>query len=332
MVSEDRKKQVAAIAKEAKDGRHRLPRHRPRPRGRGDRLARRRGGATCQPDKTRRVTFSEITAGRHPRRLREPARDRPQPRRRAADAAHPRSPGRLHAQPAAVAQGPRRAVGRPRPVGRRAPGRRARARDPRLHGARVLDDRGRPRDRHRRDVHSRAVRRSMARRSRRARTRAFTSATRRPRAARRRAARRSPAGRRAITTPPEQAPPGAAVHDHDAPAGSQPQARLQPQADDAHRPAPVRGRRHSTTGRVGLITYMRTDSTEHGRRCPDARRATSSRRATGCATSCPRAASYTTKSKGAQEAHEAIRPTSFARDPDRLATALTAERAERSTG
>ena len=46
VVSDDRKKQVAEIAKAAQVGRHRLPRDRPRPRGRGDRLARRRGRAT----------------------------------------------------------------------------------------------------------------------------------------------------------------------------------------------------------------------------------------------------------------------------------------------
>ncbi len=39
----DRRKQVSEITKAARDGRHRLPRHRPRPRGRGDRLARCRG-------------------------------------------------------------------------------------------------------------------------------------------------------------------------------------------------------------------------------------------------------------------------------------------------
>ena len=87
--------------------------------------------------------------GRDPRRVRPPARDRPEPRRRPADAPDRRPPGRLHAQPAALAQGPRRPVGRPRPVGRRPPGRRARARDPRLHRPRVLDARGAARDRRR---------------------------------------------------------------------------------------------------------------------------------------------------------------------------------------
>ena len=80
-------------------------------------------------DKTRRVTFSEITERAIQRRVRPPARHRPEPRRRAADPPHRRPARRLHAQPAALAQGPRRPVGRPRPVGGGPPGRRARARD-----------------------------------------------------------------------------------------------------------------------------------------------------------------------------------------------------------
>ena len=41
---------------------------------------------------------------------------------------------------------------------------------------------------------------------------------------------------------------------------------------------------------TGLITYMRTDSTQHGRRAPWVRRAASSPSATGSSTRCPRAA------------------------------------------
>jgi DNA topoisomerase-1 len=73
--------------------------------------------------------------------------------------------------------------------------------------------------------------------------------------------------------------------------------------------------------RVGLITYMRTDSLHL---------AASAQREAASVVRCrfgdeftdgPR--SYKTKSKGAQEAHEAIRPTSFARAPEDLADALT---------
>ena len=65
----------------------------------------------------------------HPRGVRQPARDRPEPRRRAADPPDRRPPRRLHAEPAPLAQGPRRPVGRARPVRGRPPRRRARARD-----------------------------------------------------------------------------------------------------------------------------------------------------------------------------------------------------------
>ena len=57
--------------------------------------------ANVPADKTRRVTFSEITEPRDPRGVRQPARHRPEPRRRAADPPHRRPARRLHAQPAA---------------------------------------------------------------------------------------------------------------------------------------------------------------------------------------------------------------------------------------
>ena len=58
---------------------------------------------------------------------------------------------------------------------------------------------------------------------------------------------------------------------------------------------------------------------------PWARPGRSSRDATASRTRCPRAASIRTKSKGAQEAHEAIRPTSFRRDPESMARFLKPE-------
>lgn len=78
------------------------------------------------------------------------------------------------------------------------------------------------------------------------------------------------------------------------------------------------------TGTLGLITYMRTDSvhlaaealdeiryyiqTHYGKdNCPESARA------------------YKTKSKNAQEAHEAIRPTDIQHTPDSLKSALTAD-------
>jgi DNA topoisomerase-1 len=67
-------------------------------------------------------------------------------------------------------------------------------------------------------------------------------------------------------------------------------------------------------GHVGLITYMRTDSTAMAGVAMGEAREVISRRF-GDRYAMPKGRVYKTKSKGAQEAHEAIRPTRFARDP-----------------
>src|SRR3954451_18791912 len=72
---------------------------------------------------------------------------------------------------------------------------------------------------------------------------------------------------------------------------------------------------------VGLITYMRTDSTAiAGVAMGEARDVIGQRY--GERYTMPKGRVYKTKSKGAQEAHESIRPTSFGRDPDSLAGTL----------
>ena len=77
-------------------------------------------------------------------------------------------------------------------------------------------------------------------------------------------------------------------------------------------------------GRVGLITYMRTDSPQMaGVAMTEARDVVAQRY--GLRYVVPKGRNFAAKSKGAQEAHEAIRPTSFARDPDSLADALSPE-------
>jgi len=74
-------------------------------------------------------------------------------------------------------------------------------------------------------------------------------------------------------------------------------------------------------GHVGLITYMRTDSTAiAGIAMGEAREVIGERY--GSPFTMPKGRVYKTKSKGAQEAHESIRPTSFRRDPDSLAGTL----------
>ncbi len=67
-------------------------------------------------------------------------------------------------------------------------------------------------------------------------------------------------------------------------------------------------------GQVGLITYMRTDSPSVSTEARnEARRYISEKFGSEFVPSSPRA--YKARSKGAQEAHEAIRPTSCFRDP-----------------
>ena len=77
-------------------------------------------------------------------------------------------------------------------------------------------------------------------------------------------------------------------------------------------------------GHVGLITYMRTDSTAiAGVAMGEARDVIRAR--FGDPYTMPKGRVYRTKSKGAQEAHESIRPTSFRRDPDSLAGTLPSD-------
>lgn len=75
------------------------------------------------------------------------------------------------------------------------------------------------------------------------------------------------------------------------------------------------------SGTVGLITYMRTDSTQVSEQAQqEARQYIHSRFGSHYhPTKPPR---YQTKTKGAQEAHEAIRPTSVLRQPDQVKSFL----------
>jgi DNA topoisomerase-1 len=77
-------------------------------------------------------------------------------------------------------------------------------------------------------------------------------------------------------------------------------------------------------GHVGLITYMRTDSTAIASvAMAEAQRVIRDRFGDRYGTGRGRV--YKTRAKGAQEAHESIRPTSFRRDPDSLRGHLKAE-------
>ena len=77
-------------------------------------------------------------------------------------------------------------------------------------------------------------------------------------------------------------------------------------------------------GRVGLITYMRTDSTNlSGEALEMARRYLSERLGAAYLPEKPRF--YASSNKGAQEAHEAIRPTDAFREPEAIRDAMTDE-------
>jgi DNA topoisomerase I len=78
-----------------------------------------------------------------------------------------------------------------------------------------------------------------------------------------------------------------------------------------------------TEGQVGLITYMRTDSLNLSEKfLKDANALVTERFGEEFAADKPR--TYKTKSKGAQEAHEAIRPTEASRTPEDVANYLDA--------
>ena len=77
-------------------------------------------------------------------------------------------------------------------------------------------------------------------------------------------------------------------------------------------------------GSVGLITYMRTDSTQVAETAvQEARQYIRGRYGKEYLPDKPR--NYRTRAKAAQEAHEAIRPTSIARTPESLKDHLSAE-------
>jgi DNA topoisomerase-1 len=79
-------------------------------------------------------------------------------------------------------------------------------------------------------------------------------------------------------------------------------------------------------GQVGLITYMRTDSVAlSSQAMAEAARVIESR--FGPEYTTPKGRAFRTKTRNAQEAHEAIRPTSFHRDPDALSKRLGSDEA-----
>lgn len=82
-----------------------------------------------------------------------------------------------------------------------------------------------------------------------------------------------------------------------------------------------------TAGEVGLITYMRTDSTSLAQTFTDAA-ADYLEKTFGKKYRPEQPRVYATKSKGAQEAHESIRPTDAARTPESMEAHLTEQQAK----
>jgi DNA topoisomerase-1 len=237
-----------------------------------------------------------------------PARARQEPLRRPAGTSRAGPDRRLRRLGAGMEQArlrPQRRAG----AERRAPAhRRPRARDRGLRSGRVLElRRGAHARDNRRDP---PLRRSPDRFARTARSLPSTT-PRRPRASGRSRGRRATVVAKVTKSERKRHPPRT-VHDQQAPAGCRQPARLRRQAHDADRAGALRGRRPRQGRRpVGLITYMRTDST---RLSPDAveRRARLHRRsATAKANGCPRSRTSSSPRKNAQDAHEAIRPTSL---------------------
>ena len=79
-------------------------------------------------------------------------------------------------------------------------------------------------------------------------------------------------------------------------------------------------------GQTGLITYMRTDSVAlSSQAMAEAARVIEARFGQNYTT--PKGRAFKTKTRNAQEAHEAIRPTSFSRDPETAARFLKSDEA-----
>ena len=135
---------------------------------------------------------------------------------------------------------------------------------------------------------------------------------------------RPPAGRGLGRDPCLEAQPGAAVHDQHPPAGGEPQAGLQPQAHDVGRAAAVRGRGHARRARRPDHLHAHGLDGDRGRgdgRGPGGDQGALRRDRTGRG----KGRVYKTKAKGAQEAHESVRPTAFHRDPDSMRSHLKAD-------
>jgi DNA topoisomerase-1 len=133
--------------------------------------------------------------------------------------------------------------------------------------------------------------------------------------------RAGPPGRQRSTVEGTQAPAIAAVHDLDAAAGSRAQLGFTTSRTMRLAQGLYEGVSIGTEGTVGLITYMRTESVNLGNDAIAEIRKVIAR--DFGAKALPESPNlYRAKSKNAQEAHEAIRPTSALHTPASMAPFL----------
>ena len=324
VISDDRRKQVA----DDREGRQAAPTTSTSPPTSTARARRSPGTSprppTSPPAKTQPGDLQRDHRGRDPRGVRPSARDRHGPRRRAAGAPDRRPPRRLHAQPAPVAQGPRRAC---RPAAS------SRSRSGSSSSASARSARSPP-----------ASTGRSRRSSRRPPATAFAAdlvridgeAARRRRRRDRRAARRRDPRRssRSSTQGRRRAPRSAARRRRSRPRTLQQEASRK-LGFSPKRTMSVAQRLYegvdTPDGQVGLITYMRTDSTAiAGVAMGEAREVIGDR--FGERYTMPKGRVYKTKAKGAQEAHESIRPTSLRARPGLAARGSSSPTSCASTG
>ena len=308
-------KRLNDIAEAAKGADTPDPRHRPRPRGRGHLLARAGGAA----DRRRRIKGATVAAG-GVQRHHQGRRHRGDGATRATSTWSWSTPTWPAARSTTWWASPSRrccgascrasrSAGRVQSVGA-APGRRPRDRDRALQDPGILDRRGR-RLRRRRPLRRPAgqARGQAAHQVRpRQRDRAPSPpATRsRPRPSRSPRSRRSPAGAR----PPPPFTTSTLQQEASRKLGFDAQRTMQA-AQRLYEGIDIGGET------VGLITYMRTDGVQTAPEALDeAREVIGGVYGRDYVPEKPRF--YTTKAKNAQEAHEAIRPTSLARNPGTL--------------
>ena len=289
------------------------PRHRPGSRGRSDLLARAgsaegKEGAQGSQDRARRLQRHHQAGG--DRGDAASARDRRRAGRCLSRPPRARLSGRLHALAGALAQAARRPLGRPRAIGRAAAGLRPRTRNREIRRQGILVDRRQAGDPAQRQSSRRAwsaptARRSSASTSARAPRPKPSPATSKTRPSTLPASRQS--RRAAIRRRPS--PPRRCSRK---PAASSALPRRSP---CVLRSGSTKASRSTARPPASSPICVPTASTWRRKRLPTSAPCSASNYGKEYVPASPR--EYHNKSKNAQEAHEAVRPTSASRTPAR---------------